>query len=188
MNQIKVVIKTHFELLIMTGCVLLVIGILFLSKTEFGMGIFGKTGTTFSPLVKDDELVNGGTDHLDGIVKEYIPSIQYNKGALKMGDCVEFKRLLTVVLEDGTITSGSTEYGFAIYLTDIRTNAGNSVLEKMSTDELANMEEIPSAFVYDKDLDMLYIFGSGTYTVLVKIYTDAGAMETYEFQLPVELQ
>lgn len=188
MNQIKVVIKTQFELLIMTGCVLLVIGIFFLSKTEYGMGIYGNTGTTFSPLVKDDELVNEGADHLTGAVNGYIPSVHYNEGALQIGDCVKFKSLLTVILEDGTITSGSTEYGFAIYLTDIRTNAGNSVLEKMSTDELANMEEIPSAFVYDKDLDMLYIFGSGTYTVLVKIYTDAGAMETYEFQLPVELQ
>mgnify|MGYP003301527749 FL=1 len=57
----------------------------------------------------------------------------------------------------------------------------------MSTDDLANMEELPSAFVYDKELDMLYVFGSGTYTVSVKIYFDVGGMETYEFKLPVEL-
>ena len=164
------------------------IGILFLSKTEFGMGIFGKTGTTFSPLVKDDELVNEGADHLTGAVNGYIPSVHYNEGALQIGDCVKFKSLLTVILEDGSSVSGGSENGFAIYLIDVKAEAGNSVLEKISTEELVSMEEIPSAFVYDETLDLLYIFGSGTYTLQVKIYSDSGGMDMYEFQLPVELQ
>ena len=57
----------------------------------------------------------------------------------------------------------------------------------MSTDELAATEEIPNTFVYDKELDMLYIFGSGTFTVLVRIYSDAGGSQLYQFKLPVEL-
>ena len=188
MDQLKVVIKTHYELLIMAGCVLLVIGVFFFSETEYGMGLFGKTGTTFAPLAKDDEQKNQGKNHLQGYVNDYVPVIHYNEGALQLGDVVEFKSLLSVTLEDGSVTSGTMENGFAIYLADIRTNTGNSVLECMSTDELANMEEIPAAFIYDKDIDTLYIFANGTYTVLVKIYTNSGAMETYEFQLPVELE
>ena len=187
MEQIKVVIKTNFGLLIMAGCVLLVIGVFFFSETEYGMGIFGTTGTTFSPLIGDDALVNDGANHLQGGVNGYIPRIHYSGGALQLGDWVEFKTMLTVELENGSMVNGSTENGFALYLLDIRTTAGNSVLEFMSTDDLANMEELPSAFVYDKELDMLYVFGSGTYTVSVKIYSDAGGMETYEFKLPVEL-
>ena len=49
------------------------------------------------------------------------------------------------------------------------------------------MEEIPAAFVYDKENDLLYIYGSGTYTVEVKVYGASGATQTYEFNLPVEV-
>ena len=188
MNQIKTIIKTNFELLIMAGCILFVIGVFFFSGEDSGMGIFGTSGTTFTPLVKEEELANEGANHLHGFVNDYIPVIHYNEGALQKGDCVEFKTLLSAELENGDIVSGSAETGFAIYLIDIRTKAGNSVLEKMSTDDLSNMEEIPSDFVYDKELDMLYIFGSGTYTVMVKIYSDSGGADSYEFQLPVKLE
>ena len=187
MEQLKIVIKTHFELLIMTGCVMLVIGVFFFTETNYGMGIFGKTGTIFSPLVEDDKLKNEGVGHLQGYVSSYIPIVHYNAGALHEGDCVEFKNLMTVELEDGTLVRGNTEKGFAIYLLDIQTQTGNSVLEKISMDELANMEEVPNTFIYDKELDMLYIFGIGIFTVQVKIYSESGGSQIYEFKLPVEL-
>lgn len=187
MNQLKTVIKTNFELLIMTGCILLVIGVFFFSEKNYGMGTFGKTGTIFSPLMEDDIAENEGGDHLHGYVNDYIPVVHYDEGALQQGDCVEFKTLFLVELEDGDMVRGNTETGFALYLTDIQTEMGNSALEIMSTDELADMEEIPNAFVYDKELDMLYIFGSGTFHVLVRIYSDAGGFQNYKFKLPVEL-
>ena len=188
MNQIKIIIKTNFQLLILVGCIMLVIRVFFFFGAESGMGIFGTSGTTFIPLVKEQDLVNKGADHLHGFVNGYIPIIHYNEGALQKGDGVEFKNLLLVDLENGDVVSGSAETGFVIYLIDIRTKRGNSVLEKMSTDDLANMEEIPSDFVYDEELDMLYIFGSGTYTVMVKIYSDTGGVDSYEFQLLVKLE
>ena len=128
----------------------------FFSETEYGMGIFGKTGTTFASLIGDDALVNDGADHLQGSVNDVVPSVHYDGGALQLGDWVEFKTMLTVELENGFRVNGSTENGFALYLLDIRTTAGNSMLEFMSTDDLANMEDLPSAFVYDKELDMLF--------------------------------
>ena len=187
MEQIKVMIKTVFELLIMAGCVLLVFGVFFFAETDYGIGIWGKTGTTFAPLIGNDLLANEGAGHLEGHADGYIPELSYSQGSLRVGDEVKFKQLLSAKLENGIMVNGAIESGFAIYLQDIQTKNRNSVLEKMSTDELENMEEIPSAFVYDKEMDMLYVFASGTYTVMVKIYSEDGAMKNYEFQLPVEI-
>ena len=186
MNQLRETIKTHFELLNMTGCLLLVIGIFFSPELKYGMGIFGVVGNIFFPLLEKEAIVSQGMDYLQGITDDYIPTIYYNRGSFRQGDSVEFKSMISVKKQDGTIVNGSMEDGFALYLVDIRTTAGNSVLEKMSTDTLANLEEIPATFVYDKEMDMLYIFGSGNFTVFVKIYSDTGSAETYEFQLPIE--
>ena len=187
MDQLNVIIKIMFELLIMAGCMILVIKVFFFSETDYGTGLWGKTGTTLSPIVEDGLLVNEGMDDLYGYISDYIPIVRYNEGTLLQGDFVEFKSLLSVELEDGSVVNGSAENGFVLYLLDIQTKMGNSVLEKMSTDELAATEEIPNTFVYDKELDMLYIFGSGTFTVLVRIYSDAGGSQLYQFKLPVEL-
>ena len=180
-------IKTHYDLLILAGCLLFVINIFFFTKTENGVGIFGKSGTIFSPLIFEDAHVNEGAKHLNGFRNGYIPSVRYKEGVLRQGDCVEFKGLLEITLENGTTVGGVVENDFAIYLVDIRTKDGNSVLEVMHTEELMNMEEIQSSFLYDKEMDLLYVFGCGTYIVTVKIYSQTGGMEIYEFQIPVEL-
>lgn len=186
MDQLKEIIKTHFELLIMTGCFLLVIGVFFFTKTTSGMGLLGKVGTTMSPLIKDKEFANEGAEHLQRVGSGYIPSMQYSEGALNQGDCVEFKSLFSVQMKNGTYANGSAENGFAIYLIDIQNKMGDSVLEKISTVDRTNMAEIPSPFVYDEEQDLLYIFENGIYIVEVKIYSDTGGMEIYEFQLPIE--
>lgn len=187
MEHLKIVIKTNYELLILTGGILFVIGVFFFSDKEYGMGLFGNTGTTFLPLAEDAAIFNEGTGHLQGYVNDYIPCVHYNGGALRQGDSVRFKDLLSVELENGTMVRGDMESGFALYLIDIQKQSGNSVLEIISTEELEEMEEIPNIFVYDREFDMLYIFGSGTFTVRLKIYSDAGRVETYEFLLPVEV-
>ena len=163
------------------------IGVFFFSKGENGMGVFGTAGTIFFPLLQNDVMINKGAEHLQGSTDAYIPIVSYDGGSLQQGEAIVFKSLFSVEQEDGRIVNGGIEDGFALYLTDIKSSAGKSVLEKMSTDDLSNMEEIPSAFVYDKELDMLYVFGSGDFTVMLKIYSDKGGMETYEFQLPIEL-
>ena len=186
MEQIKVIIKTTFGLLIMAGCVLLVIGVFFFSEHQAGMGVFGTIGEAFSPLAEDKPLVNEGTNHLQGIISGYVPLVLYNSGSQLLNTCVEFKNLLSVTLENGTTVNGNTENGFVIYLSNIQTCEGNNVLEVMSADDIAELEEVPAPFVYDKENDLLYIFSIGTYIVTLKIYTDSGASQTYEFQFPIE--
>ena len=54
MDQMKVIIKTLIGLLIMVSCLMFVINVFFFSGTEYGMGIFGKTGTTLLFLLEED--------------------------------------------------------------------------------------------------------------------------------------
>lgn len=187
MEHFKIVIKTKYELLILTGGILFVIGVFFFSDKEYGIGLFGNTGTTFLPLAEDVAIFNEGTGHLQGYVNDYIPCVYYNGGALRQGDRVRFKELLSVELENGGMVRGDSKSGFALYLIDIQTQSGNSVLEIISTEELEEMEEIPNTFVYDKERDTLYIFASGTFTVLVKIYSETGGFQNYQFKFPIEL-
>ena len=188
MGQIKEIVKTLFSLLVMVGCLIFAINVFFFSEIEYGMGIFGTAGAIFSPLAEDDLLANEGINHMNGIVSEYIPVIRYNAYAKCVGDCVKFKDLLSVTLENGNSVSGSSENGFAIYLKDIRTKDGNSAVKIMSASEIAQTQiaNYSLPFIYDKENDLLYIFKSGTYDVKVRIYADSGGQQTYEFQLPIE--
>ena len=160
MDELKITIKTYFELLIMVASLILVIGVFFYTETKAGMGIFGKTGIAFTQLITDESAKTKGTGHLQEMGSVAMPSIVYSKGVLQKGDCVEFKSLFSV----------TSEKEFEIYLLDIQTKDGNSVFENM----------------YDKDEDMLYIRESGIYIVNVRIYSETGGTDTYSFQLPVE--
>ena len=186
MEQLKEIIKNKYELLIMTACVLFVIGVFFFSAKEGGIGVFATVGDSVFFMLKEQELVNEGVQHLQNSGGGYVPIVKFEAGPQKVGDCVELKSLLLVRQENGVYVSGKEEDGFAIYLTDVFSESGNSVLQVMSSEEFTHMEEIPVDFVYDKEKDLLYILGSGVYSVSIKIYADNGGMETYEFQLPVE--
>ena len=136
--------------------------------------------------MEDKLLINEGISHLQGMASEYIPLVTYNSGAQQANTCVELKKLLSIKLENGSIVSGNAECGFALYLLDIKTSDGICVMETMSATDIAQLEEIPAPFVYDEENDLLYIFSSGIYSVIVKIYTNSGISQSFEFQLPIE--
>lgn len=186
MELIKDIMKQYYPLLILLSCVLFVINVFFTDTIYKGRGIFEGGGTLFAPMLESTEVTNDGLTYIADNGNGYVPSVSYNSGAKKVFDCVTFKELLLIHNEDGSTTAGNVEDTFAIYLKDIRNKDGNSVLEMFSAEDIANMEEIPAAFVYDKENDLLYIYGSGVYTVHIKIFSDGGGMEEYVFQLPVE--
>lgn len=186
MEQIKDIIKNQYELLIITICALFVIGVVFLSTHGSGIGIFATTGNIFSSLIEEKIVISENMRPQQSLGSGYVPNVQYEAGTQKTGECVELKSLFSVKFEDGRCVNGREEDGFVIYLKDICTSKGKSVLEFISTYELTQMEEIPATFIYDRDLDLLYIFGSGVYFVSIRVYADDGSMETYEFQLPIE--
>lgn len=186
MEKIKIVIKPFYSLLIMIGCVILVINVFFSATNSGGLKIFETSGSIFQPMLGSDEVKNEGLNYLESLESGYVPIVKYSSGVQRVGESVVFKSLMTVRKENGTNVSGSVEDDFALYLMDIKSQAGESVLETLSSEEIAELEEIPASFVYDKEQDKLYFFGSGIYIVYVKIYGSSGGLETYEFQLPVE--
>ena len=186
MELIKDIAKQFYPLLIMLACVLFVVGVYFSADMFGGTGVFEGTGEVFEPMLVSDELKNDGLSYVGSTSSGYTPVVKYISVAHAVGESVTFKDMFTVRKEDGTTVSGSTEDGFAIYLIDIKSLSGNSMLEVLSTEEIAGLEEIPAAFIYDKELDTLYFHGSGTYMVYVKVYGPDGGQTTYEFKLPVE--
>ena len=115
------------------------------------------------------------------------PILKYRGGIQKIGSCVVFKDMFLVTTENGE-KPGSLEDDFKLYLKDIRTSADYSVLEKLYTEDIGALEEIPTSFIYDQNLEVLYIHDSGNYTVTVKVYGANGSQAEYEFILPVEIE
>lgn len=188
MEVIKDIVKQFYPILIVASFVLFVVWIYF-SATIYGeSGIFKGAGTVYKPMLETDELKNEGLTYISGQGAQDVPVVKYNSGAQTVGTSTSFKEMLTVIKADGTTATGSAENGFAIYLMDIKTVAGNSAMEILPTEEIEGLEEIPADFIYDKDQDILYFHGSGIYTVYVKIYGESGGQAVYEFQLPVENQ
>lgn len=165
------------DILIMCACVMFVIYVFFSANYNGGEGVFENTGNIYAPMMEDEELTHDRLDYIGEEVDSYVPEIKYNSGAKQVGDCVTFKELFLVHIEDD----------YALYLSDIKNQSGNSVLERLSSEDLEDMDEIPAPFVYDKEKDLLYIFGSGIYSVEIKVYGSNGRVEVYEFNLPVEV-
>ena len=164
------------DILIMSACLLFVVYVFFSADYKGGDGVFENIGSVYAPIIENPELKLEGLN----LIREEIDSdeaeVKYKAGVRYVGDCIKFRDLFEV----------KTENDLALYLMDI-TRSGRSVLELLSSEDVEALEEIPAPFVYDKDQDLLYIFGSGIYTVKIKVYGSSGGTDIYEFQLPVEL-
>lgn len=186
MEMIKSIVNQFYPLLIMLACVSFVIYVFFSVEFNGGEGVFEATGNIYAPMIGTDEVKNDGLDYVSGSVTGGVPVVKYISGAKQAGTNFVFKDVLEVHKAGGSIVSATTEDDFAIYLADIKTQSGESVLQFLSKEEIENLEEIPAAFIYDKETDLLYLYSSGIYTVEVKIYGNNGGQEVYEFKLPVE--
>lgn len=115
------------------------------------------------------------------------PSVKYIGGFHSAGASVVFKDMFEITIEGQTF-AGSSGNGFAIYLQDIVDTAGNSRLVSMDSESINANDEIFSDFVYDKEQDILYMYGHGCYEVWMNVYTVNGSSTSYIFTLPVELK
>ena len=187
MEMIKDIIKQFYSLLIAVSCVLFVVWVFFSSGSYEGNGVFEGGGGLFEPSLNTEEIKNEGVSVVEKEVSSYIPIVKYTGGAKTVGEIISFKEELQVRKEDGSWVSGSLEDDYNIYLIDIRNQNGNSALICMTEEQIAGMEQIPSVFVYEKDLDLLCCYTNGIYTVIIKLYAANGGMAIYEFSLPVEI-
>ena len=187
MELIKDVIKQFYPLLIMCSCVLFVIYVFFSAGDYGNEGIFENIGYIYRTMIGDDAREDDSILYLASSTDAYIPAIKYNSGAKSVGECMKFHSLFLVEMQDGSFVSGDEENGFALYLEDIKNTSGNSVLERLSSEAIDELEEIPAPFIYDKENDLLYVYSSGVYLVQIKVYGTGGGMQVYEFNLPVEI-
>ena len=186
MELVKDIVRQFYPLLIMLCCVTFVLWIFFSADLLGGEGVLEGGGQIYAPMLQTDELTNTGFEAVAGAGRGYIPVAKYVGSAQNVGGKATFKDLLSVRREDGSFVSGSTEDEFALYLIDIQTESGSSVLAYLTAGEIANMDEVPASFIYDRENDELHFHGSGTYVVYVKIYGKSGGQMTYKFKLPVE--
>ena len=186
MELIKDITKQFYPLLIMLSCIAFVLRIFFSADVFGGEGVLESGGKIYAPMLHSDELKNDGLGYVSSAQSGYVPVAKYVGGAQCVGGQASFKNMFSVRKENGSFVGGSTEDEFALYLIDIQTESGNSVLAYLTADEIANMDEVPAAFIYDRENDELHFHGSGTYVVYVKIYGKSGGQTTYEFKLPVE--
>ena len=124
---------------------------------------------------------------LEEMLTATAPKVKYVGGTKNVGDVVEFKELIEVCLIEDSYKLGTEEDGFYIYFQDIFDKNGVSVVTYLNENEIDALEEIPTAFIFDKERQSLFFYKSGIFVMSIKIYTDDGISNTYEFSIPVEV-
>lgn len=124
---------------------------------------------------------------LKEVLEEEVPNVRYIGGTRNVGDLVHFKELIEVCLSGGNYQLGTVEEGFYVYFEDIRDNYGNSIVTYLDTEEIEALEEIPTAFIFDKKREELHFHKSGTFLMYINVYTENRSCTTYECKLPVEI-
>ena len=186
METLKSIIRQFYHVSLLLLCLIFVIYVFFQDGIEGQRDIFTAVARIFDSMLEEETIQCNGLSYIENEVSDEVPEIRYVSGAQQAGTNLIFKSLLSVKKANGEIVNGTVEDDFAIYLLDIKTLGGESVLETLPTAEIENLGEIPAPFIYDKGTDRLYIYSGGVYLVQVKLYGSSGGQEVYEFHLPVE--
>ena len=138
--------------------------------------------------VKSDMPVSEVHKKIEDVISVEIPQIHYIGDTRTVGDMVEITELFEIEYEDGTVVLAKEDEKGSITLSDIKDTSDNTALTKLATEDVDALEDIPTAFVYDKEQHILYCHRSGVYKVYVKYYSGSANGVLYEFMLPVEVE
>lgn len=183
----KTILKQIILLLIVFSCVIFALYIYYSASINGKEGLFKGTGA-YVEAIMDTEMENDNDIECTEDTEEEndVPLLNYMYGTQTVGTSVKFKSLFTVTTKNGE-KPGDVEDDFTLYLSDITDVSDNSVVEVLSTEMIENLEEIPAAFIYDKEQDILYFHKSGAFKVYVNVYNEKGYKTAYEFMIPVEV-
>lgn len=123
---------------------------------------------------RDEETVNAPFSVGSGLHGAIRPRLVYAGGSLQKETQVVWKDLFLV-----------SDAAAVIRLTDILDKDGNSRLLFLDSKSIEAMDEIPSAFIYEKEHDILHIYDRGIYQMKLTVYVQGGAFD-YELFIPVE--
>lgn len=172
--------------------IIVVIGVIFSITTIFG-GLKGKDDSIFSAIgekvgtIKQEPHISEIATELEEISEAEMPTIYYVGGSRTVGDAVSIEDMFEVQYENTSRMPLSEAENTFIFFVDVRDTSGNILVEKLTTEDIEKLEEIPSAFIYDKDQHILHFHQSGTFIVSIRVYSGTSSGMLYEFEIPVEV-
>lgn len=175
----KNIIKLYFPLALTILCTVFAIYFLFHSVGNLSSVFSEHKQTTPSTSIAKE---------IESLPKEPLPTLKYNGNSLTAGDTTAFDQLFLLQFSDGTTSALKNIEHAAIYLVDVKSQNGTSILTRFSSDTIAAFEEFPSTAVYDTQKHLLYFKNSGIYTFLIRFYYDYRPGILYECQVPVEVR
>lgn len=180
----KRTIKELFPLVLAAFACLFALMVLFTGWS--GNGIFGDIGAGFSGMQAGDAVPEFGTG-ADGLMESgNIPSLKYSGGTRETGSCIRLEDLFQVIYPDGTVAEAASDSQMVIYFVDAEDSSGNSTAVCLTTQEIADMEEITSPLIFDQEQELLYCHKSGIYKMYVRMYYGNYDGILMEFSMPVE--
>lgn len=123
---------------------------------------------------REEQMADAPFSAVNGLPGAVRPQVVYEGGPLH--------KETQVVLKDLFLVSDAAA---VIRLKDILDKDGNSRLLFLDSKSIEAMDEIPSAFIYDKANDILHIYDRGIYQMNLTVYVQGGAFD-YELFIPVE--
>ena len=142
-------------------------------------------GTAFSNL-KQNTGTTSIAEHLNPLEKEPFPTLIYVGTNVTVGDANRLSDLFQLKTATGTLSALDAVDDTALYLIDVKSETGTSLLTTMSTTDIQNLEELPSRAIYDSDKQLLYFHQSGIYTLCVRFYYNHRPGVLFECRIPVE--
>lgn len=176
-------LKHFFPLILTILCTLFGITILF--KGFHTYGLFYDIGSSFSSMEQNSSSTTIA-DQLDSLENNAIPSLVYIGNTLTIGDANSLSDLFVLKTVTEELSSFQNLSNAALYLVDIKSPRGFSILTKLSSTEINELEELPSAAIYDRDNSLLYFHQSGIYTLYLRLYYNHQPGILYECRIPVE--
>ena len=116
------------------------------------------------------------------------PNLIYVGKTLTVGKPNLLSDLFSIKTSADTSSARSTHTDTKLYLVDAKSAKGTSLLTTLSSSEIENMEEIPSAVIYDPNEQLVYFYKSGIYTLSLRLYYGPHAGVLFECQIPVEVR
>lgn len=176
-------LKHFFPLILTILCTLFGITILF--KGFHTYGVFFDIGSPFSRLEQNHPSTTIA-NQLDSLENDAIPSLVYIGNALTIGNANSLSDLFVLKTVTGELSSFQNLSNAALYLVDIKSAKGFSILTRLSSAEINELEELPSVAIYDRDKSLLYFHQSGIYTLYLRLYYNQQPGVLFECRIPVE--
>ena len=178
-------IKHFFPLILTVLCALSGISFLFHGFSNPSHGLFLDIGTAFSDITQKTSTTNI-PEKLGTQEKEPFPTLVYVGNTLIVGNTNSLLDLFLLQTSTGNASALGTFPDTTLYLVDVKSEKGTSLLTTLSTSEIENLEEIPSNVIYDPIKKHIYFYQSGIYTLCIRLYYNHHPGVLFECQIPVE--